>query len=267
MSWTDQIGRCVMMAIAWIALGYLFLPLLVIVGASFTASGYLTFPPQGLSVKGYAAFLSDPSYLDAFWVSTQLASASMATALVLGIPAALALARSSVRGRRFASGLFLSPLVLPHLVAGAALLQFASAAGFARSFFVLYVGHTVIVLPYVIRTVLPALGGAQRSMEEASQDLGAGAVATFFLVTLPQIKPHVVAGAFFAFIVSWINVELSIFNTKTGLETLPVKVFNYVQYTIDPMIAAVAASTIFVAIVVVAIVDASVGLDRVGGAR
>ena len=132
--------------------------------------------------------------------------------------------------------------MLPTIVLGAAILQYASALGFARSFWALFVGHVVLVTPYVMRTTLASLAGSERALEEAAQDLGANRIETFFLITLPQIKPGVIAGALFAFINSWINVEVSIFNSTSQLVTLPVKLFNYIQFNIDPTLAAVSAA-------------------------
>lgn len=101
----------------------------------------------------------------------------------------------------------------------------------------------------------------QRALEEASSDLGGTPWATFFLVVLPQIRPGLVTGSIFAFISSWINVELSIFNTTPDLNTIPVKLFNYVQYTVDPTIAAASGATILVVVVAVIILDLCIGLD------
>ena len=84
----------------------------------------------------------------------------------------------------------------------------------------------------------------------------------FFLITLPQIKPGVVAGALFAFINSWINVEVSIFNSTAQLVTLPVKLFNYIQFNIDPTLAAVSSATIYIAILVVVAIDWLVGIEN-----
>ncbi|WP_428999600.1 ABC transporter permease, partial [Stenotrophomonas maltophilia] len=90
-------------------------------------------------------------------------------------------------GQRLLSATLMSPLILPHVVLGAALLQYGTAIGLTRSFNALLVGHVVIIMPFVMRAVLPQLTDDQRSLEEASADLGAGPLATFFLVTLPQI--------------------------------------------------------------------------------
>ena len=157
---------------------------------------------------------------------------------------------------------FLSPLVLPTIVLGVAILQYASALGFARSFWALFVGHVVLVTPYVIRTVLASLSGMEAAHEEAAQDLVPRPCQTFFLVTLPQIKPGVIAGALFAFINSWINVEVSIFNSTAQLVTIPVKLFNYIQFNIDPTLAAVSAVTIYIAIFVVVAIDFAVGIEN-----
>lgn len=262
MTYSEKLGRGMLYGFCVVALTFLVLPLLVIVAVSFTTTDYLAFPPQGFTLKWYSQFLHDTSYLHSIALSAGLAAAATACALLLGTPVALILARSARRGNSLIAGLFLSPLVLPTIVIGAALLQFASQMGFARTWFALFVGHTVLVIPYVVRTALASLTGFQFNLEEAAQDLGASRVQTFFLVTLPIIKPGIIAGALFGLIISWVNVELSVFNSTAALMPLPVKLFNYVQYAIDPMIAAVSASTIYVAVLIVILIDWIVGIDR-----
>jgi len=115
-----------------------------------------------------------------------------------------------------------------------------------------------------LRTTLAALAGVEPSIEEAAQDLGASPALTFFSITLPQIKTGVIAGALFAFIMSWINVEVSIFQTKAELMTLPVKLFNYVQFNVDPLLAAVSSVTIFLAVAAVFVLDLVVGIEKAG---
>jgi putative spermidine/putrescine transport system permease protein len=262
-----MIGRLVLRLVALAVLAYLVFPLAVIVGASLTTSSFLAFPPEGLTLAWYARTAGDPSYVAAFATSTLLALAATAVAVLLAVPAALALARGEFRGKALVSSLLTSPLVLPHIVLGAALLQFCAALGFTRTFAALLVGHVVIVTPFVLRSVLPLLTPEQRALEEASLDLGASPVTTFLLVTLPQIRSGIATGAIFAFITSWTNVELSIFNTTAGLNTIPVKLFNYVQYTIDPTIAAVSAITIGVAAAALLFLEFTVGLRLMGERR
>lgn len=258
----EQIGRVLLTVFAVVAVVYFLLPLTVIVGTSFTTTAYLKFPPEGLTLQWYAKFLNDASYLQSLALSAILAATSTITACVLGVPVALVLARGEVPGARAISALFLSPLILPPIVIGAALLQFASTIGIARTFSALYVGHVVLIIPYIVRTSLASLARFNPALEEAAQDLGATGPQTFFLVTLPLIKPGIIAGGLFAFIMSWINVEISIFNTTASLMPLPVKLFNYIQYNVDPMIAAVSATTIYVAVIVVILLDRVIGIER-----
>ena len=257
-----RVGRLALSGFGWVAMFYLLIPLAVIVGSSFTTTAYLRFPPDGFTFRWYGQFLKDPSYLGAIWTSASLALAAAAIAILLGVPAALVLARVRFPGKRALNALFFSPLILPAIVMGAAILQYASALGFARTFGAVLVGHAVIVIPYVVRTTLASLIGLDQSLEEAARDLGDTGLGTFFRITLPLIKPGVIAGALFAVIISWINVELSMFNTTAELMTIPVKLFNYIQYSVDPMIAAVSAGTIYVAVLVVVMLDLTVGIDK-----
>lgn len=262
-----MIAAMLIRIVSWTVLAYLALPLVVILGSSLTASAFLAFPPEGLTLRWYHQMLAESDYVAAFTTSTALALAATAAALVLTVPAALAVSRYNFRGKRALTSVLMSPLVLPHIVLGAALLQFGSYFGLTRSFTSLLIGHTVIVAPFVLRATLALMTPEQTALEEASGDLGANAWTTFFLVTLPQIRAGIVTGSIFAFISSWINVELSIFNTTADLNTIPVKLFNYVQYTIDPTIAAVSGATIVVAVVAITILDLTIGLDMLSNRK
>jgi putative spermidine/putrescine transport system permease protein len=251
--------------IALSTLAYLVLPLIVVIGVSLTETKFLAFPPQGLTLSWYAVVLENPTYLRSFLTSAVLAAAATLAAILVALPAAIAMARYSFRGKAALSAVLLSPLVLPHIVIGAALLQYGASIGLVRSFPALLVGHVVIVTPFVLRTLLPLFSPEQLSLEEASRDLGASAWSTFLLVTLPQIRAGLVSGAIFAFITSFINVELSIFNTTADLNTIPVQLFNYVQYSVDPSIAAVSSLTILAAAIAIILIDWLIGLDFLSG--
>lgn len=256
------VGSLALAAGGVLALLFLMGPLAVIVSLSFTAGEYLAFPPRGFSLRWYGALLHDRSYVDAIRTSFLVAAGAALAAVALGVPAALGLVRGRYPGRAPLMIFFSSPLVLPQVVIGAAMLAFLSAAGLVRTAPGLLVAHVVIVLPYVIRTVTATLGGFDRSLEDAAQDLGASQPVAFWSVTLPLIKQGVIAGGLFAFIISWINVEVSMFLTSARLETIPVKLFNYVQYNVDPLIAAVSALTIYLALVIIILIDAAIGLER-----
>ncbi len=253
--------RTLLSIFACVLLLYLIFPLIIVLGASLSDADFLSFPPQGLTLRWYEAVFQNDTYVNAFGVSTALALAATLVAVILAVPASLALARYDFVGKRAAETILMSSLVLPYIVLGAAFLQYGAAIGMVRSFSALLVGHVVIIMPFVIRSVLPQLSDDQRSLEEASRDLGAGAFATFFLITLPQIRAGIISGAVLAFITSWINVEVSIFQATPTLTTIPVVLFNYVQYTVDPTIATVSALTVLVAAFLIVALDVIFVID------
>lgn len=249
---------------AWGVVLFLVAPLIVVIGVSFTESNFLRFPPEGLSLKWYDVVVTNPLYVNAFWLSIQIAGIGTLIALVLGVPACLILVRKKFWGAQAISALFLSPLILPTVVLGVAILQYASALGFVRTFWALLAGHIVLIMPYIMRATLVSLSEFDLASEEAAQDLGATTPQTLWLVTLPQIKPGVIAGGLLGFVISWINVEVSIFNSTSTLITLPVRIFNQVQATVDPSMAAVSAVTIYFAVICVLLIDYFVGLEKAG---
>ncbi|MGO3890354.1 MAG: ABC transporter permease [Paenalcaligenes sp.] len=254
-------ARTIVSLIAFLVILFLILPLVVIIGSSLTTSSYLSFPPEGISLQWYVKVFEDQAYIQAFILSTWLAFCATVIAIVLGIPVALITARETFFGKDFLASLFNAPLIVPYLVIGSALLQFTSQLGFSQTFWSLLVGHVVIVTPFVIRAVYALFNDSQLQLERASADLGATPWMTFRYITLPLIRPGIVSGAFFAFITSWINVELSMFHTNASLNTTPVQLFNYVQYSVDPMISAVSAITIFISLIVIVVLDLTIGLD------
>jgi len=263
----ERVGGVLLRGLAILTLGYLLLPIVVIVGASFTASDFLTFPPRGFTLRWYTRFVHTPGWVDSFRLSLELAAATTVVATAVGVPAALALARHAFPGQRLLSSLFLSPLVLPQVVLGVGLLQYLSLAGVARTFGAILAGHVLLTLPYIIRSVMATLAGVDRTLEEAAADLGASPTVTFLTVTLPLIKGGVVAGALFAFVISWTNVEVTMFFTTSQLNPLPVNIMNYIAYTVDPLVAAISAASVYVSFVVLLLIEATVGLDRFAETR
>lgn len=256
-----MLTRIIITVIACTALAFLLTPLVILLGASLTATDYLSFPPQGWTLKWYRLVLTDPSYANSFVMSTILAATSTAISILIAVPSSLALARHDFPGRQFLAALFSSPLVLPYLVLGSALFQFTGYLGFSQTFPALLVGHVVIVTPFVMKSLGSLITPEHLEFERASADLGASPMQTLWRITLPLLRPGLVTGAIFAFITSWINVELSMFNTTGALNTIPVQLFNYVQYSVDPAIAAVSAITILVAAIILILLDMFIGLN------
>lgn len=228
-----------MLVLAVLAFGYLLLPILVVVAAPLGDTGYLAFPPQGLTLKWYAAALHDTRYLTALLASLRIAVISAFIACLLGVSAAYALTRFDFPGRRLLEAVFLSPLILPTLVLAVGLTLFFTRTGLLAGPWKLVAGHVIVCTPYVLRVSLPVLRRFDRSLEEAARNLGASPVTAFFLVVLPVVRPGIIAGTVLAFITSFDEVVLALFLAEPGAPTLPVTIYSAVQLGFEPSVAAV----------------------------
>lgn len=256
-------------ALRWLAraycalvFGFLMLPVAVVVLASFSTTSYLTIPPQGVTLRWYGRVLESAEYLSAIGTSLLLASVATACALVIGTAASYALVRRVLPGKAVVSAVVMSPLIFPGVVVGVALLQFYAAFGLAGSFAGLAVAHVVITVPYVVRTTLASLHGLDAQLEDAACTLGAGRLTAFLKVTLPLMRPGIVAGALFAFITSFDNVPVSIFLVGVGNTTLPVKLFTAIEFGVDPTVAAVSSLLILATALALVLAERWVGLHR-----
>jgi putative spermidine/putrescine transport system permease protein len=257
-------GRGRFLLAAMNALIYLFLvaPILVVVIVSFGGAAFLQFPPKSLSLRWYTGLGEYPDFLYSFWLSLVLATVTSGVATAIGTPGAFALARHRFPGRSLLSALVMSPLVLPGLITGIALLQFFSLFRTEPSFWRLLIGHVVVTVPYVVRSVQAVLVGFDPSLEEAARGLGADPWTATRL-----IKPGLVAGAVFAFILSFDNVVVSIFLTTPRLVPLPIQIYNYVESSAKPIIASISTVQIAVIIILLLVAEKVVGFSRyyVGG--
>jgi len=261
---TSGIGRPGQIAIGTVSiviLSALLAPMIVLLVMSFSSADFVIFPPPGFSLKWYEKFFHMNDFLGAFMTSFEVAIAAAIGATLLGVPAAYALVRYRFPGRGVLRAIFLSPLMFPQIIVGVGLLQLYTWLGSANTVLGLIMAHIVAVLPYVIRTVGAALSTVHRNVEEAAADLGANQLEVLALVVVPMIKGGVLAGALFALIMSWINVEISIFITTTGTYTLPVLLYNYMEYSLTPVVVVAASVSILVAVALVAIIDRFIGLS------
>jgi putative spermidine/putrescine transport system permease protein len=247
---------------ALVVVVFLLAPLGVVVASSFTASNFTAFPPQGFSLRWYAALLEQPEFLEAFWLSLWLAALATLLATVIGTLAALGIVRYRFPGRDLANSLVLSPLLLPGVITGIALLQFFAMIGVSASFGRLLLGHVIITVPYVVRSVAAVLVGFDRSLEEAAQSLGAHPVRAVLQVTLPVVRAGVIAGAVFAFVTSFDNVVVSIFLTSPTLVPLPVRLYNYVESSARPLAASISTLQILVIVGLLWLTERGLGFSR-----
>jgi len=243
------------------------LPVAVVLSTSLTPESFLQFPPHGFSLRWYQALMADDEWADA--ISTSVRTGALVTlfSLTLGIPAALGLHRSTGSSAAALQLLFLSPLMIPSLVIGVALLRLYSSLGLSASLTSLALGQTMIATPYVVRFVLASLAGVDPTLERAARILGCGRIRSFGKVTLPLIRHGVIAGAIFSFIVSLDDVNVALFLSDIHVSPLSVQLLNYVQQSADPLGAAVASLLVIIAFVLIAACDRMVGIDWLFGMR
>lgn len=241
-------------------------PLAVVAGASLSASQFITFPPQGLSLEWYRKVLSSGDYLAAAAISLQVALLVTASATLVGGAAAIAVHRRRLPGAELLAALFLSPLVLPTIIYAIGMLMLWSSLFGPVSLTALWAGHTVIAMPYVLRTTLAVLATADPFLEEAARTMGAGRLQRLWLVVVPQCLPGLAAGAFFAFNISFDEAVLSLFLRRPGLTTLPVQIYGQLEFSPDPSVAAVSTVMIGLTIVLMVAIDRLLGIKTFASA-
>jgi putative spermidine/putrescine transport system permease protein len=243
-------------------LAFVLAPILVTIAVAFTTAPYLAFPPVGFTWEWFGRAIENQEFISGLLLSLQIGLLATLGAVVLGTAAALGLARGSFVGKNTMLALLLSPLVFPTLVTGIAFLQFFNAMRFGAVFWQLVIGHVVITLPYVMRTVTASLQMIDERLEAASRVLGAGPFETLFKVTLPLAANGIVAGAVFAFVTSFDNFPVSMWLVNAEYRTLPLTLFALIDRFLDPSIAAISSLTIAFSLVLAILVERLVGLRR-----
>lgn len=258
---------------AWLALVLLFIyaPIIVVIGASFdpgkfaATKAFLQFPPHGFTLHWYANI--QPELWRSVWTSVKLATAVAGGALLIGVPAALGLVRGGLAGSNLLGTLFRSPLQIPFIVTGVAVLQAFNALGaltgirLQGSFFGLFIAHLFVATPYVIGAAGSALAHLPPRVEEAAASLGATPWSTFRRVTLPLIAPGVLGGALFAFLVSFTDVTIALFLAPQSATTFPVWVFSSMQNDVEATLPALSTLVFLISALVVTLLQRLVGIE------
>lgn len=253
----------------WSTLAFTVLPLAAVIWVSFFQNKIVSFPPIGYTTHWYANAWSLSDFREGFVVSVQVALCATVLGLLVGVPAALALARADFPGKGMVNTLLLSPMLIPGIVAGSAVyiyfIQIEILTGWQLTATLpgLIAAHTVLAIPWVVRLVTASLQSVNDSIEEAAMNLGATPWTTFWRITLPLARPGIVAGALFSFIVSFTDLEKSLFLVGPGRTTLQIAVINYLEWNLDPTIAAVATVQILIIGLALVVSDRFVKLSRV----
>ena len=251
---------------AMLALGFTFLyaPIVILAAMSFNASRLVSVW-GGFSTKWYVALLENEALMSSAKVSLAAATLSATIATVLGLLAAVALARfGAFRSRMLFFGAIHAPLVLPEIVLGLALLTCFVALGVGRGFATLVIGHVTLTMCFTTVALLAALRGCDPTLEEAAMDLGATPFKAFLLVALPQIAPAAVSAFMLAFTLSLDDLVIASFAAGPGATTLPMRIYSQVRLGVSPQINAI--STLLLGAVAVALSLSALAM-RVSGRR
>jgi putative spermidine/putrescine transport system permease protein len=262
MTLTEQLGRALMWVAAIFTVVFLLTPLVVTVAVSFGSSSVFSLPPPDWSLRWYERLAATRGLWPALLTSFEVAAFSTGVALVLGTLCAIALVRGRFPGREGIATFLVSPLMLPGLVVGIAMLQGFKAAGLRDAHASLLVAHVVITLPYVVRTVLGSLSLFDFSLIDAARTLGCSYPQAIRRVLVPGLGPAFLTSGMFAFLASVDNYPISIFFTDAWTKTLPIQMLQYVEESPDPTIAAISSGLVLLVILALIAGDRLVGLRK-----
>jgi putative spermidine/putrescine transport system permease protein len=262
------ISKKLMSILVILIIGLVLLPVMLVFWISVFSTKFISFPPEGYSFKWYAALLKAPNFLDAAFLSVQVALITMTISVVIGMAGSLALV-SMRRGREALQTLFLSPMAVPSIAIGIAV--YVTFTQFERVFMVnlvpsmwlLVLTHITVSIPMSIRLISSGLAGVSKSLEEAALNLGASRFTAFVRVVFPQIRPTLIAAAIFSFIGSLGNLEISLMLVSPGHNLLPIETLNYILWEMDPTIAALSSVQVALVLLLLLITDRVVGLSIV----
>jgi putative spermidine/putrescine transport system permease protein len=259
------VARAVLYAFLILGLAFIVLPIAIVVVNSFNASPFGIWPPPGFSTRWYANLFQNAGFGPPTIKSLQVAVVATAGALLIGTLAGIGIARYRFLGRNLIQGFVAAPLIVPKVAIGFAAFILFLELDWYGDFHTVVLAHIVITLPFVVTLVVAGLARVDRTLEEAAMDLGAVPHQVLWRATLPQMRGALAAAAAFAFIISFDELDATIFIVGQTDNTLPVSMFIYMEKYQDPTLASLSALLIGAALVLG--VGIAVLLARIGGIR
>ncbi|OFV83015.1 MAG: hypothetical protein A2W26_11340 [Acidobacteria bacterium RBG_16_64_8] len=253
-------GGGVLRVVTYLVGLFIALPILVVVASSFTAANYMTFPPEGFTLKWYGLILGDPRLRHAVRISFTTAAITAALAVALGIGVSLALERYRFRGRNVLSGFVMAPLTVPSIVLALGMIFFMTAVGLIRTMQGLVLSHLVVAMPYAVRALSASIAGVNRDIERSAAVLGAPPLVVLLRVTLPLMRPGIMAALAFSFLASFNNVTISLFVAGPRTQTLPLEMFKMAQEVLSPSLSAIASSVMGFSTLVMLVLEKRFGI-------
>jgi putative spermidine/putrescine transport system permease protein len=236
----------------WVVSGsavfFLIVPVLLLVPMSFGSAEIIEFPPTKFCLDQYRKFFSHPAWQSAVLNSLQVSALTAVCSTALGLLASIALVWGKFRAKGFITGFILSPMIVPLIVLGLAYYVFLAKLGLIGTKLGLVIAYTPLTLPFSVLPISATLRGFDRSLEYAALNLGANRFQTFMKITVPIIRPGVMTGALFAFMIAFDEVVIALFICGSTAVTLPKKMWDVIRYEIEPMLPAISTLLLLLAV-------------------
>ena len=245
---------------------FLAAPIVVVAGVSVNEKQSLTFPPEGFSLAWYGTIFTDTGWRSAFVASVLLALASAALAVAIALPLAWFLWRRIAPWANIFQVLGIAPFTLPPVITALGLLTFWATTGFYGQPWTAVIGHAIFFVTLPLVTLSLGFSAIDRSLVEAAATMGADDRTVFRTVVLPLIRPYLVSGYAFAFVLSLNEYIVAYMTVGFTMETLPIKIFNALRYGYTPTMASVTILFVVVAALVFGLVARFGDLPKLLGA-
>ncbi|PWC13623.1 ABC transporter permease [Brenneria roseae subsp. americana] len=239
----------VSLALSTLVLLFLALPIIIIFPLAFNDANYLAFPPQGFSLRWMEKVLSSADWLNSLWLSFRIATISTILAMILSVLMAMALVRFRFKGKTIIYALILLPMIVPNIISALSLFFFFSAVEIADSVSAIIIGHAVISFPIATIIISSSLQGIDSQLEYAAMSLGASGFTVLRRITFPLAAPGMISAAIFSFLSSFDELLISMFMAGNDVQTLSVRIWNNIQFELEPTIAAVSVLLILITVV------------------
>jgi len=247
---------------AGLVMAFVLLPVGFIALYAFNNGAYVTLPPKAPTLHWFVNFFGNQRFVAALGSSLAIAALVTPAAVLVAVPTAVALVRHEFPGKAMVNAMLLAPLVVPGVITGIAFLSLSSLVGIGSGFWPLTLALLCYGVPFAVRALVANLHGLDPTLDEVASNLGASRFRAFLWVTLPQLRPGLLAGGIFVFVEAIDNFSIAVFLTNSRTTTLPVEAYSYIRDFDDPTVAAMAALLMALSVVLVTVVDRVVGLDR-----
>ncbi|MCG8355759.1 MAG: ABC transporter permease [Kiloniellales bacterium] len=238
---------------AVLVLLFLVLPVLIVVPMSFSDTNYLAFPPKGFTWRWYEEIFTESIWTRPAWLSIRIAVLTAVFSTVIGTAAAFAIVRGRFKGKSAVRLFIVSPIIAPNIVVAIAIFFAFVQLRLIGTTLGFVLAHSILCVPFVVLTVGAALERFDADLELAALGLGAGRLAAFWYVTLPIILPGVTGGAIFSFLISFDEPVISYFVSSVRQATLPRVIFQNIETSVEPNVAAISTVLIVVSASIVVV--------------